>query len=362
MFERSVHVASYLLTESMCYWGYWKERSHVAKNLYISKIPLRGEEEAIINFVNEKGEGPLGCVVSVVKPYEVLETLPRMDPIRPDEWKDKHIQHILLEMPDFTSAIAVSDAFRVIQEIQAYRQKEEAVLVHCKAGRSRSALMVACVLAIYDLHSLDLSSGKLVDLAIAKISENRHIRMEENRDIAVKIVAHARRELYGLRMSSDDTLYKSTLDSRDLAAEMKSSRDDLNHRVNHTFADDAFKSALQQMSSYKNLVAYRDALNRGVFWTPKRVRHLDLLIDAIGNAKDCGWYVDLLNSTGVAALLLHAAPYFTRTNVVEDADNRKRLIMALKEDVEKLLSAKLGCGLKELTLFEPRIRPMSVAG
>lgn len=47
---------------------------------------------------------------------------------------------------DFDAAPSVEDLEKGIAFINAFKEKNESVYVHCKAGRGRSALLVACYL------------------------------------------------------------------------------------------------------------------------------------------------------------------------------------------------------------------------
>lgn len=354
MIERSKHVISYLYTETMCNLGYWNRWSRVGVNLYVSKIPLKKEEakddakdeakneaDQIIQFVNEHKEGPLRYVVSVVEEYEITEELPRMNPVRKEEWIKKGINHSLLEMADFKSDVSFTKAIDQIKETQDYRKRNLGVLIHCKAGRSRSAMIATCVLALYDLYDPQKTSTMLVDMAIAKILESRDwIKMADNRGTAIKIVSIARKQIYGMML--DVSIPRDLSDKVDSPSDQKH-EDDLGVRINQCFANDEFKAFLKKTTSFQNLMTYRDQLNSRVLWKPKRAEYIDQLLESLDEAKDCEWYIDLLHSTGHSASLLHAAPFFTMSDVEKDRQTRENLLKDLKIEIEKILCTYLKC-------------------
>ena len=156
----------------------------VAIGLYLGKLPSRGNQsqganelatldeaannqeseklaeytnsnqhEAIIDFVNkvEGGKRPLGLVVSVVDYNEfVAYPEPVVRPVvSPRHWKEKNVDHILLPMSDFKANASNASIIATVKAMREYIQSGKAVYIHCKAGRSRSALLCAIYIAIY---------------------------------------------------------------------------------------------------------------------------------------------------------------------------------------------------------------------
>eukprot|EP00116_Pleurobrachia_bachei_P013230 sb/3473492/ len=91
-------------------------------------------------FLKEKlvEEEKVGAVISLNMPYErQWLTTPT------EEWESVGVEHYKIDIPDFISTPSVEQMW---QGIELIKKKEElgcTTYVHCKAGRSRSATMVA---------------------------------------------------------------------------------------------------------------------------------------------------------------------------------------------------------------------------
>ena len=100
-----------------------------------------------------------------------------MDPIRPEEWKADGVDHENLPMKDFTADVDVRLAAEVVFKTQRCRDNDKSTYVHCKAGKSRSAMFVSCVLAMFDLLENKENKVKtveeLVELACKEIKFRR---------------------------------------------------------------------------------------------------------------------------------------------------------------------------------------------
>lgn len=160
--RRGIHAIS-LIPTMLLGWDKW---SRVATNLYVSKVPFSQEEKSLNSFSEEKQEKyqdqAIGLVVSATENFEINEPiLPlffgnRMDPIRSKEWEEKNIRHLLLDIKDFTSDVNLAQTINDVITIQVYRQEfKKAALVHCKAGRSRSPMIVSATLGTFDLPLLE---------------------------------------------------------------------------------------------------------------------------------------------------------------------------------------------------------------
>ena len=64
----------------------------------------------------------------------------------PQEWQALGIEQIRLETRDIVAAPSQEQLKRGVNFILKYKQQGDCVYVHCKAGRSRSATLVACYL------------------------------------------------------------------------------------------------------------------------------------------------------------------------------------------------------------------------
>lgn len=63
------------------------------------------------------------------------------------EWKKHGVTQLKIPTVDFTATPTQEDICKAVDFIQDYRDnKKGSVYVHCKAGRTRSATVVACYL------------------------------------------------------------------------------------------------------------------------------------------------------------------------------------------------------------------------
>jgi len=357
----TAHIGSFLVpTLSMEKAGKWEPINKVTSeeksnfgSIYISRLPCRGEQELFTDKIKEES-APLKLVVSVVDEYEINDTLPSeylplMNPIRPEEWKAKGIDQIRLEMTDFSSGsdLDFDVAARLVHDIQKVREKGGSVLIHCKAGRTRSAMLASCVVSLYDLlqnpENHEKPDRELVDLAIAKMTENRvQLKVhEENRVTAAKIVNAAKKQ-HAFKE------YKTKLTAFFKAYEEKHNST-LKPEINKLFADESFKKEILELQSFKDLCVYKSKLLEGAYFNKShRANQIVKLIEEATEAKDSSWLISVLKTSGPTKELISAKPYFNVTDPEKDQTERESLINKLKKDAMGLLCKKLNCDEHDL--------------
>lgn len=62
------------------------------------------------------------------------------------DWEAKGVQYFWLPIQDFSFNASLPDVHRAVEFIRQFENTGNSVYVHCKAGRSRSAVIVACYL------------------------------------------------------------------------------------------------------------------------------------------------------------------------------------------------------------------------
>lgn len=62
------------------------------------------------------------------------------------EWDSLGIEFMQIKVRDYYGVASIEELKRGVQFIQKHKSLDQTVYVHCKAGRYRSALMVACYL------------------------------------------------------------------------------------------------------------------------------------------------------------------------------------------------------------------------
>jgi atypical dual specificity phosphatase len=65
---------------------------------------------------------------------------------RKADWEKRGVKYFWLPTPDFVYSPTIEDIDKAVQFIRSFEGTNQSVYVHCKAGRSRSALICACYL------------------------------------------------------------------------------------------------------------------------------------------------------------------------------------------------------------------------
>eukprot|EP00795_Rhopilema_esculentum_P016631 gene16632-8065_t len=85
-------------------------------------------------------EGVKG-VISLNQEYELKYLSPTAI-----QWDDLGVKQLKIPTLDFDAAPSIQEIQKGIDFINYYREKNQSVYIHCKAGRGRSALLVTCYL------------------------------------------------------------------------------------------------------------------------------------------------------------------------------------------------------------------------
>ncbi|MBS0654360.1 MAG: dual specificity protein phosphatase family protein [Verrucomicrobia bacterium] len=136
----------------------------IDNKLTLSAIPLknRGHLEDLCN-------RQITAVVSAVKDFEFSDGL-WSEPVKPEDWKANGVDQLVLATQDLTPP-SMEDFADGVNFIDRKITNGEHVLVHCKAGKGRSASIVVAYLLVHGKkHRLHFDS---VDAAIAYATSKR---------------------------------------------------------------------------------------------------------------------------------------------------------------------------------------------
>lgn len=121
-------------------------------NIYLGSMPLERSglnqvkhDEKILTAAQNDGR-PLGLVVSAVqKPETSNKGICFFKPVGPENWWKKHqVRSLFVPVEDYKVDIDFTHFSRAMKDIEATINSGNSVLIHCKAGRSRSvALAIA---------------------------------------------------------------------------------------------------------------------------------------------------------------------------------------------------------------------------
>jgi phosphatidylserine/phosphatidylglycerophosphate/cardiolipin synthase-like enzyme len=118
----------------------YEEFTHVGHNIIVGKFPFGGLGEAI----NLKRERNVRAVVSMCEPFEYEYNVIMGAPIKPLHWEHAGIVFHNYPCPDMRASFDLAAAVDIVCAEAALGT----VIVHCKAGRGRSALVAACALSV----------------------------------------------------------------------------------------------------------------------------------------------------------------------------------------------------------------------
>lgn len=119
----------------------WTVYNKITDDLYLGRLPLKntGDHKVLIEREN------IGAVLSVIENFENRTLGILSDPVTPEDWATLGIDQMQIETPDFCP-LSVQDIERGVNYIEENINKGVKVYTQCKAGRARSAAIVASYL------------------------------------------------------------------------------------------------------------------------------------------------------------------------------------------------------------------------
>jgi hypothetical protein len=137
----------------------WDVCNFIIEGFWIGMVPTKEApiEEAtnldlkIVNRISaHDAKRPLKLVVSVVEPQELAKHgFMGVKTVAPHDWQQLGAEHHLVIMRDFSANVALFDAIKAVLKIKYCIDNGGAVYAHCKAGRSRSAMIGAIYLVVF---------------------------------------------------------------------------------------------------------------------------------------------------------------------------------------------------------------------
>lgn len=122
--------------------------STIIDGLKVGAIPIENWDHGfeLLNECNLSGK-KLGLVVSCCESFELAGNgLMRLTPVSPAFWIKHGVTHLQIKMPDFKGGVPLEQIHLTVAEMHRSLLNGESVYVHCKAGRGRSIVMIACYL------------------------------------------------------------------------------------------------------------------------------------------------------------------------------------------------------------------------
>ncbi|XP_054827991.1 phosphatidylglycerophosphatase and protein-tyrosine phosphatase 1 [Eublepharis macularius] len=109
--------------------------SRIDRTVLLGALPLRGKSRQLVEEENVRG------IVTMNEEYET-----RFLCCSPQEWEAMGVECLRLSTVDLTGVPSLENLHKGVQFVLKHRERGNSVYVHCKAGRFRSATMVAAYL------------------------------------------------------------------------------------------------------------------------------------------------------------------------------------------------------------------------
>lgn len=116
------------------YLGLRKWYTRIDENCILGALPMKRNYLDIIRNENVK------AVLTLNQDHELEWSVPK------SEWQRHGVDFLQVSIEDFTGVANLDQIEQSISFISKYKNMNQCVYVHCKAGRYRSALIVACYL------------------------------------------------------------------------------------------------------------------------------------------------------------------------------------------------------------------------
>jgi len=111
----------------------WYDR--IDDTVLLGALPFRRTAKELVAKENVK------AVISANQPHELKHFTPT-----DEEWEALGVECLRLRVMDFLGTPSAAQLDEALSFIEKHRKQDHSVYVHCKAGRTRSATLVACYL------------------------------------------------------------------------------------------------------------------------------------------------------------------------------------------------------------------------
>lgn len=208
----AVRTASMMYTLTRVHVKNWQAYNQIIDGLFLGMIPIKkanifgtefdNQHRQIQKFAAEKNPNrPLKLVISVVEPDELkgvgfanIESM-----VSPKDWNNLKpgVEQHSLPIADQTAGVSNDDAIATLFKIRQCILENGSVYVHCKAGRSRSAMICLIYLVVYENMTIQtakellIRQRKQVELNNDKLNKAAEIINEIKHRIQHEIKTHS---------------------------------------------------------------------------------------------------------------------------------------------------------------------------
>lgn len=294
----------------------WDSYNEVCRYVYLGRIPEKnnypGGVRLIVSMVS------YGELASIDFDYHYLQ--------------EKAIRHLFVYMKDFTGSVCKQAVINAVKMMLEYAgpgnfNQDNIVYVHCKAGRSRSAMVVAIYSAVQDILQ-DMQKGKMsfsdddinqyLNNAINKITQNRKQvdiginKFNTAKEILIEMIHQFNNKL------DDQVDSAEKLDKAGYLCSLK------------------FKNDLCQFPSFKRLCTYLVMLNATQSRAVKLQDFLNQILYASDKEAANKWYGEMIIGASMLDAFVNCKPQLTE----DDRPKREELAQSFKVELSAHLAKK----------------------
>ena len=118
----------------------WDKYHEIHPGLYLSRLPDETMKSDIFRLFQGVDGSPKGLIVACTEYFEFTGAYQF---IQPSAYEEQGIKHHFLPIPDFTASINDRLVIDTLSIMRQFHQQGKPIVVHCKAGRGRSAMILA---------------------------------------------------------------------------------------------------------------------------------------------------------------------------------------------------------------------------
>lgn len=291
--------------------------SHVITGLFLGRIPHK-TPEVIIDFVNDiNPTRPLGLVVSVVEKDELRgDGFLGAKMVKPTQWTEQGIEHHHISMIDFTSHVDIDDSIETIKKMHACIESGKSVYIHCKAGRSRSAMFCIIYLCSFIVNPSTQNKYTVEEaLELLKNARNNVDIGQGKKNMAQEIVDQVESCHHITPMSSIEN----------------------NSRVDMILASQKIKDEVLRLPALDALRRYKIRTNneKVLKKSSDRGKRVDQILKTFEKPYSEEWFFTLIQGKGIFGKFIKLGP-------LDEQKIRQKLIDDLREQVVEHIKDTIG--------------------
>ncbi|XP_066439403.1 phosphatidylglycerophosphatase and protein-tyrosine phosphatase 1 [Eleutherodactylus coqui] len=144
----------------------WYDR--IDETVILGALPFRGTSDRLVEEENVRG------VITMNEEYETRLLCPSSQ-----EWSALGVEQLRLSTVDFTGVPTIEHLQKGVEFVHKHRKMGNTVYIHCKAGRSRSATMVAAYLIEKHKWKPDVASAFIAEIRPHILIRNTQLQVLE---------------------------------------------------------------------------------------------------------------------------------------------------------------------------------------